>query len=816
MSKRLPLLVLPLLMLLLTRVGVSDFSISVTHAADGESSLPNQTTIVIDDWYNDCGWFERPCNADGDFALDVDVEAPSLGAVFKDTGIRQSWRDHAYWARATSSGGFGVGQYSGIAQWTVNIRQSGWYYVEAYIPNIYTQMDDTVTAEYEVYSSDGVDYIILDQSQNIGEWAMLGEYYFEGSGSSTNESPDSFSYSVTLSTHTDDYQYERSILFDAVRWRNVDGGNTGVTVNSWLQGYNNGDSVSEGTRLTHCYSVSEPVYIRWTFYHPQYGWQLIVEGEDNGNGDCQTSQPLSGLGERRIRIEALTGQGGSQLAIDESYFQVVSSVPTSIIPPAPTPRLSTPTPIPTIRPVPTAPPDCGIDLSGMVTLAQGRLPVPGVQIVIENTRTGWSAKTISQQNGSYQFEPVSAGDYLIRTNREGYRDNQSHIVVSGCVQHNIPLDAESSRLMIDPPVKEGSPQITNYVDHQFPEKSIDAGYPGLLRYDGLLLPDPSSWVRITGHNGLDIAHPSIRGKPVLAVAGGVLQVDPVGIYSANTGYPGNIQGGGYGNYIVIDHDNGYTTRYGHLNSVDGKVKQLKKGAKIDPGQVLGTVGCTGNTSFDCRTGDLRGTHLHFEFWHDGVVLDPLGWWDNPQDDPWAAYAESYWAFKSSAFAGIKRDLLVPNESLMQQSIDGSARISYPQEAFSRAAQVSSLYMEEAVAIEVPITAVNGQVIGQSRDYKVLKSVQLSALTFDGQPLNVGGNNLTLTVRLDQPIDPFDPNSPALYRYNESRQRFELVERTVMTENGLSASIRELGWFRVMAPKPRAVLTPVFLPQGFAN
>lgn len=71
-------------------------------------------------------------------------------------------------------------------------------------------------------------------------------------------------------------------------------------------------------------------------------------------------------------------------------------------------------------------------------------------------------------------------------------------------------------------------------------------------------------------------------------------------------------GGGYGNYVVIDHGNGFETLYGHLlnNSI-----VIKAGDKVSQGQKLGTMGSTGRST---------GTHLHFEIKKNGGNIDPLG------------------------------------------------------------------------------------------------------------------------------------------------------------------------------------------------
>ena len=65
--------------------------------------------------------------------------------------------------------------------------------------------------------------------------------------------------------------------------------------------------------------------------------------------------------------------------------------------------------------------------------------------------------------------------------------------------------------------------------------------------------------------------------------------------------------GGYGNTVIIDHD-GYQTLYAHLSRVD-----VTAGTKVVAGQIIGLMGTTGN---------VTGSHLHFEARVDGKQIDP--------------------------------------------------------------------------------------------------------------------------------------------------------------------------------------------------
>ena len=66
----------------------------------------------------------------------------------------------------------------------------------------------------------------------------------------------------------------------------------------------------------------------------------------------------------------------------------------------------------------------------------------------------------------------------------------------------------------------------------------------------------------------------------------------------------------YGNQIVIDHGNGYLTRYAHLDTV-----LVNSGDPVTYGQQIGTMGSTGRAT---------APNLHFEIIEDGLPVDPVG------------------------------------------------------------------------------------------------------------------------------------------------------------------------------------------------
>ena len=95
------------------------------------------------------------------------------------------------------------------------------------------------------------------------------------------------------------------------------------------------------------------------------------------------------------------------------------------------------------------------------------------------------------------------------------------------------------------------------------------------------------------HQGLDIS--ADNGTPVYATADGI--VSAAG------------REGGYGNLVVVDHEYGLETRYGHLSRF-----MVSPGAKVKRGDVIGLVGSTGRST---------GAHLHYEVRVNGRLLNPL-------------------------------------------------------------------------------------------------------------------------------------------------------------------------------------------------
>lgn len=119
------------------------------------------------------------------------------------------------------------------------------------------------------------------------------------------------------------------------------------------------------------------------------------------------------------------------------------------------------------------------------------------------------------------------------------------------------------------------------------------------------------------HKGTDYGYAD--GTPVYASESGkivAVKFDEARQWLANTPSdpfpnPRQLRTEDYGNYIKVDHGNGYETLYAHLKT---NTIKYRVGESVKKGQGMALVGSTGNSS---------GSHLHWEIRRKGVVIDPV-------------------------------------------------------------------------------------------------------------------------------------------------------------------------------------------------
>lgn len=119
------------------------------------------------------------------------------------------------------------------------------------------------------------------------------------------------------------------------------------------------------------------------------------------------------------------------------------------------------------------------------------------------------------------------------------------------------------------------------ISHPLPNSRVSSNYGGRTMGG-----------RAENHSGLDLAAPS--GTPIYATGPGIV---------TKSGW-----GTGYGQYVEINHGNGYLTRYAHASRLIARV-----GEQVQAGDHIANVGCTGRCT---------GPHLHYEVVKDGQRKNP--------------------------------------------------------------------------------------------------------------------------------------------------------------------------------------------------
>lgn len=176
-------------------------------------------------------------------------------------------------------------------------------------------------------------------------------------------------------------------------------------------------------------------------------------------------------------------------------------------------------------------------------------------------------------------------------------------------------DAENAIKQAELESKEINDKITQYYKEIAQSSSLTSdsinvsktGYtwpcPGNYTLTSLWNEDRTTY----NHGAIDIG--ADYGSQVVAAYDGTV-IDVFNGCSHNWGKSASCGcGGGYGNYVMIDHGNGKITIYGHLTQA-----VVEAGDTVKTGQTIGFVGSTGNST---------GPHLHFECRLNGVKYNPM-------------------------------------------------------------------------------------------------------------------------------------------------------------------------------------------------
>jgi LysM repeat protein len=206
------------------------------------------------------------------------------------------------------------------------------------------------------------------------------------------------------------------------------------------------------------------------------------------------------------------------------------------------------------------------------------LPVPGVKYTIKKgdtlavvaKRTGADVSDIASYNGLDVADALDMGTTII-----------------------IP-DGEAPEAPVAKTTKPVTTKTKTIASKSRSTKAIgaepahDVGPEGSAAEDAYYIAPIAHYVEtqgVHGYNAVDLAAPV--GTPIMAAADGDIIVAKAGGWN-----------GGYGSYVVIQHDNGSQTLYGHMSRV-----VVGDGQHVVQGQIIGYVGSTGKST---------GPHCHFE------------------------------------------------------------------------------------------------------------------------------------------------------------------------------------------------------------
>lgn len=192
------------------------------------------------------------------------------------------------------------------------------------------------------------------------------------------------------------------------------------------------------------------------------------------------------------------------------------------------------------------------------------------------------AKVVSQNTANYN-------EYAAVMHALGYKKIDGHYTSGGKLPENSGLNTGINVNRSSASQKTSSAGFVNPTTAS--NSVVTSGYGGRNAVK------TSKGYSSTNHDGIDIGGTggNLNGQAADSIGGGKV---------TEVGYDEN----GYGNYVVVDHGNGYTSLYGHLQKAT-----VKQGDAVNAGQQVGVIGSTGSSS---------APHLHLRVRKDGQSIDP--------------------------------------------------------------------------------------------------------------------------------------------------------------------------------------------------
>jgi murein DD-endopeptidase MepM/ murein hydrolase activator NlpD len=210
-----------------------------------------------------------------------------------------------------------------------------------------------------------------------------------------------------------------------------------------------------------------------------------------------------------------------------------------------------------------------------LTVLKPPLSVKTEETVVENQEVQYDTEYVKDDTlRAGVIQPISAG-------KNGLKKITLHVTK---IDGQMVSEEVKGEEMIEPPVtakaKKGTKVVLGEGTGKFAWPVLS---PTITSTFGM------RWGKL--HKGIDI----VGNKTIMAADNGKV---------TETGYKDD-----YGNYVIINHQNGYETLYAHMSVIS-----TSRGKIVEKGEKIGTMG---------ETGDATGVHLHFEVHKNGGLENPL-------------------------------------------------------------------------------------------------------------------------------------------------------------------------------------------------
>jgi murein DD-endopeptidase MepM/ murein hydrolase activator NlpD len=343
--------------------------------------------------------------------------------------------------------------------------------------------------------------------------------------------------------------------------------------------------------------------------------------------------------------------------------------------------------------------------------------------------------------------------------------------------------------------------IGSYFDHEYPFLDVGSALPEPAEARDSVTSFRGDFrnrnIRYSSHDGYDWLGPAKvnNGDPVLAAAAGVAQ-----FFKADKNNP--VCGSwACGNVVVIDHGNGYQTRYYHLQDSDPISQSFTTPRYVNQGEVIGKVGSTGRST---------APHIHFSVIQDrngngnfnddrpDGLTDPFGW-QSKDPDPWSNYTFTY--------KGVQR---TGNKSyyLWTKALDNLSDRLTSNAGFFKLERFEANFPEGSTTETWTVNMRYSPTVVISQSLESIGAIlDLNVIDASGNPITTFPKNFTLTIDFkDFDISRFKDDSISIYSSSD-RITWTKENTQVDFENMVATAVLNHASYFALAGEKKDAISP---------